>query len=67
MTSLFQCVECGKGVSCSIDKEVRVCDQCKAMGNPCKLLELNIPFDIIHWHCDDHKHMAYSADDGNGV
>lgn len=65
--TLFQCVECGKGVSCSIDGDIRVCAQCNAMENPCELLELNAPFDIVHWHCDDHKSIAYSALDEKGA
>jgi len=64
--TLLKCVACAKGVGCRIGEELRYCAQCRVDNVRCELLELNIPFNIVDWCCDEHREGVYE-DDIEGV
>ncbi len=51
----MQCYVCGIVVSCSINRNIKVCEQCVELDEPCELLECGDPYRIIKNVCHTHK------------
>ena len=67
MAALLKCIACAKGVGCRIEKDLRYCNQCRTDGVDCYLLDLNIPFDVVDWCCDEHREGIYNDQEIEGV